>query len=105
MTDDPRAAALEQAVGRINDYLGNGGLWNPDLMDHDKVQRLLLDIRSLLLKAAPPTEGPTWQPIDGPNAFMQGQLDAARAEIARLEQKCDERFLEGIKHEQRRLCR
>lgn len=30
---------------RITDYLGNGGLFNPEMMDHDKVRDLLLDCR------------------------------------------------------------
>lgn len=30
---------------RINNYLGNGGLFNPELMEHDKVRDLLIDCR------------------------------------------------------------
>lgn len=28
---------------RITNYLGNGGLFNPESMDHDKVRDLLID--------------------------------------------------------------
>lgn len=30
---------------RINDYLRSGGLFNPEMMEHDKVRDLLLDCR------------------------------------------------------------
>jgi hypothetical protein len=35
-------------LDRINDYLVKGGLFNPENMDHEKVQQLLLDIRDYL---------------------------------------------------------
>ena len=37
---------MNRIVERINDYLTNGGLFNPELMDHEKVRNLLLDSRS-----------------------------------------------------------
>lgn len=33
---------------RITDYLGNGGLWNPESMEHNKVRDLLIDCREAL---------------------------------------------------------
>lgn len=30
---------------RINDYLASGGLFNPELMEHEKVRDLLMDCR------------------------------------------------------------
>lgn len=33
---------------RIASYLGNGGLFNPEYMDHDKVRDLILDLRAEL---------------------------------------------------------
>jgi len=33
---------------RITEYLANGGLFNPELMEHDKVRDLLMDIREYL---------------------------------------------------------
>ncbi len=30
---------------RIQDYLSKGGLFNPELMEHDKVRQLILDCR------------------------------------------------------------
>lgn len=31
---------------RLRDYLGNGGLFNPELMEHDKVRDLIIDMRA-----------------------------------------------------------
>lgn len=36
---------------RINNYLGNGGLWNPEAMEHDKARTLLIDCRDYLAAA------------------------------------------------------
>ena len=33
---------------RINEYLEAGGLFNPELMDHEKVRDLLIEIRDEL---------------------------------------------------------
>lgn len=33
---------------RITEYLAAGGLFNPEMMDHDKVSRLLIDCRAAL---------------------------------------------------------
>lgn len=33
---------------RIREYLGNGGLFNPEQMEHDKVRDLIMDIRDYL---------------------------------------------------------
>lgn len=35
---------------RINDYLSCGGLFNPELMEHEKVRDLLLDCREELME-------------------------------------------------------
>lgn len=35
-------------VTRITSYLSNGGFFNPELMEHDKVRRLLMDCRDAL---------------------------------------------------------
>lgn len=40
-----------ELVARITEYLGAGGLWNPEMMDHDKVRDLLIDCRSALADA------------------------------------------------------
>ena len=40
-----------EVVTRITEYLSLGGLWNPDLMDHDKVRDLLIDCREALTTA------------------------------------------------------
>jgi hypothetical protein len=38
----------EQLSDRITNYLSAGGLFNPELMDHKKVNELLIDIRNFL---------------------------------------------------------
>ena len=35
---------------RINDYLSAGGLFNPELMEHEKVRELLLDCREEIME-------------------------------------------------------
>jgi hypothetical protein len=44
---------------RITNYLASGGLWNPDLMDHDKVRQLLMDCRTHLDSAPAWHQRPT----------------------------------------------
>lgn len=34
---------------RITEYLNNGGLFNPEMMDHEKVRDLLMDCREVFL--------------------------------------------------------
>ena len=38
------SAPVHRLVGRIREYLSNGGLFNPELMDHEKVRDLLMDV-------------------------------------------------------------
>jgi uncharacterized protein (DUF2164 family) len=40
----------QDLINRITDYLASGGLFNPELMDSEKVQRLLIDVRDYLLQ-------------------------------------------------------
>lgn len=35
----------------ITNYLGNGGLFNPEYMEHDKVRAMLIEIRDALIFA------------------------------------------------------
>ena len=39
----------KELLARISDYLQSGGLFNPEMMEHDKVRALILDIRAYLL--------------------------------------------------------
>jgi hypothetical protein len=41
-------AQRDALIGAIDEYLGRGGLWNPEQMDHDAVRRLLIDAREVL---------------------------------------------------------
>jgi len=40
-------------VGRITEYLSAGGLFNPELMDHNNVRDLLIDCRDALDNSQP----------------------------------------------------
>lgn len=35
-------------IERINDYLSTGGLFNPEMADHNKVRDLLIEIRDYI---------------------------------------------------------
>ena len=37
-------------IERINEYLSNGGLFNPEYTNHDKVRDLLIDCREELIR-------------------------------------------------------
>lgn len=39
---------LSDVMHTIQSYLGNGGLFNPEMMEHDKVRDLILDCRDHL---------------------------------------------------------
>jgi hypothetical protein len=39
----------EDLICRIGEYLGNGGLFNPEMMDAGVVRELLLDVRAFLI--------------------------------------------------------
>lgn len=41
-------ASRENILGRISDYLGNGGYFNPEQMDHEKVRDLIMACRDEL---------------------------------------------------------
>jgi hypothetical protein len=40
---------MDDIISRITDYLANGGLFNPEYMEHEKVRRLLMDCRDELI--------------------------------------------------------
>jgi len=50
---------------RINNYLGNGGLWNPEAMEHDKVRTLLIDCRDYLAALTAQQEPVAWMWLEG----------------------------------------
>lgn len=43
-----RTVLAAEVLSRIDSYFGNGGLFNPEQMDHDKVRELFLDMRACL---------------------------------------------------------
>lgn len=38
----------KELLDRISNYLQSGGLFNPEMMEHDKVHALILDIQTYL---------------------------------------------------------
>lgn len=45
---EPDPEPGEMLVSRANEYLQLGGLFNPEMMDHDKVRDLIIDMRDAL---------------------------------------------------------
>ena len=45
---EPPVAGLSDVSQRITEYLSAGGLWNPELMNHEKVRDILIDVRAEL---------------------------------------------------------
>ena len=41
---------ITEAKGEITNYLASGGLFNPELANHDEVRNLLIELRDLLEK-------------------------------------------------------
>ena len=39
---------MSELIKRIDEYLYTGGLFNPEMADHDKVRMLLIDIRDYM---------------------------------------------------------
>jgi len=69
----------QDVLMRILDYIGNGGLFNPDLMDHDKVRDLVVDCRTALDAALAEIDQLTRR------AECDGwRIEDAKAEIDRL---------------------
>jgi len=38
----------QELIQRITEYLASGGLFNPEVMNHDQIRALLLDVRYFL---------------------------------------------------------
>lgn len=47
-------AVVEAVIGRINEYLSLGGLFNPEMMDHQKVGKMMLEMRDALARLTVP---------------------------------------------------
>lgn len=48
MSREFRNRASRDLPARISEYLNLGGLWNPELMDHDEVRTMLIDARDVI---------------------------------------------------------
>jgi|FAXJ01.1.fsa_nt_gi hypothetical protein len=46
-----------ELLERIQSYLGNGGLFNPEMMEHDEVSTLIMDCRTYIQQTS--LDGPT----------------------------------------------
>lgn len=42
--------SAKHAIQTITEYLSNGGLFNPEMMDHDRVRNLLMECRDSLIE-------------------------------------------------------
>lgn len=51
---------LQELEKRITDYLSSGGLFNPELMEHNKVRELIIDCRDALAAEQPPATEQEW---------------------------------------------
>lgn len=40
--------SAQELLLRIQSYLGNGGLFNPEMMEHDKARDLMMDLRTFV---------------------------------------------------------
>ena len=38
----------QELIQRITEYLASGGLFNPEVMNHDQVRDLMIDLREFL---------------------------------------------------------
>lgn len=93
----PSAAEIEH---RIRSYLGNGGLFNPELMEHEKVRDLIMDIGRFLQDCKAHTAAAVEsQRVKDREVLNQGQRtiatllcerDAAQSRIAALERELAE---------------
>lgn len=48
---------IEEITERITEYLSVGGLFNPEMMNHDKVRDILIDCRDALTELLSNAEG------------------------------------------------
>lgn len=44
-------------LARMDSYFGNGGLFNPEMMEHDKVRDLIMDCREYITRTQPNAAG------------------------------------------------
>ncbi len=84
---------MSELSARIDEYFGNGGLFNPELMDHAKVRDLLVDVRAHLTTLA------------AENARLRAVIDHTQDHLAAMNRSGEisddtyEKFYEGIPHE------
>lgn len=52
-----------ELLSRIQNYLCNGGLFNPEMMEHEKVRDLIMDCRDYIEKVKPNDSNRTTSPM------------------------------------------
>lgn len=99
LRNTPRKPSL---IDRITEYLELGGLFNPELMEHDKVRDLLIDCRTSIsrhvlnhIEHICPTCGHNTDEDNQCANCLQTELSSAKAEIERLNNMLDDRPKEG----------
>lgn len=71
----------KELESRITNYLSNGGLFNPEMMGHDKVRDLLMDCRDYISK----TQALVEQEKEEYLRYESERIQARQAEVERLE--------------------
>ena len=75
---------MSDIVERCGEYLIGGGLWNPELADHDKVRDLVIDCRDEIERL---------HQRDGFIAKLDEQIVEKDAEIERLKEICNKQAM------------
>lgn len=71
-----RMADGDEILQRANSYLGNGGFCNPEMMEHEKVRDLILDMRNYLValrSAVAPRTAPQVTRRTRPDFFVDSE--------------------------------
>jgi hypothetical protein len=77
----------ERLIERITDYLHTGGLFNPELMDHDLVRDLLIDCRTALAKSCIVCG---WRPVRDKKGFNTNVVAGLPREAHKIGCACRE---------------
>lgn len=76
MTDGTKSTLAECIGQRITEYLSAGGMFNPELANHDAVRDLLIEARDELMRAEPLLAVPLllWCPQCNARHIDQGEF-------------------------------
>lgn len=79
---------IEEITERITEYLSVGGLFNPEMMNHDKVRDILIDCRDALTSLLSNAEGEVKELPEDVKTFIR----IATLEIQSHRSKSDEQM-------------